>query len=127
MPMIRTPLSLSGMKRADGQMTNHACLRCGLESRCSHGSWADRHPAATVTAGLFTLTLMAMMLSQHPVAALTMIALAIAAGAVHQILRERRRREALAARADFEHAAWIARPRASRRRPVGVDRRFEGL
>lgn len=62
-------------------MTMHACPRCGLESHCSHGNWVDRHPAAAVTAGLLALTLMSMMLSIHPFAALTMIVVAGAAAA----------------------------------------------
>lgn len=89
-------------------MSRHACPRCGLESRCSCADWADRHPAAAVTAGLFTLTLMAIMLSVHPIAALTMIGLAAVVAGVHMVSGERRRREALAARADYEHGALLA-------------------
>jgi len=48
-----------------------------------------------VTAGLFTLSLMAMMLSVHPVAALMMMGLAAIAAAVHMAACGRRRREAL--------------------------------
>lgn len=33
-------------------MTKHMRARCGLESRCSHGNWADRHPAAAVVFAL---------------------------------------------------------------------------
>jgi hypothetical protein len=91
-------------------MTNHACPRCGLETTCSHGSWADRHPAGAVTAGLFTLTLMSMMLSTHPIAALTVITLSGVALAARAAYRHRRRREALATRADWEHAALMAVP-----------------
>lgn len=40
------------------------------------GVGRNRHPAAAFTAGLFTLTLMAMMLSVDPIAAVTMIGLA---------------------------------------------------
>ncbi|MGH3541092.1 MAG: hypothetical protein ACRDTO_01740 [Mycobacterium sp.] len=90
-------------------MTKHVCMRCGLEARRSHGSWPDRHPAAAVTAALFTLTLMSMMLSTHPLAAMTVIALAAAGGAAYTINREHNRRRALAARADYEHAL-MARP-----------------
>lgn len=89
-------------------MTNHACPRCGLENRCSHGSWADRHPAAAVTAGLFTLAWMSMMLSVYPGAALAIIAIAAATWGVRATGRERRRREALAARADWEHRQVMA-------------------
>jgi hypothetical protein len=45
------------------RMARHACPRCGLESRCSHGSWVDRHPVAAVTGDLFGLMWMSMMLS----------------------------------------------------------------
>jgi hypothetical protein len=91
-------------------MTRHTCARCGYETRCNRASWPDRHPAAAVTASLFTLTLMCMMLSVHPIAALAVIALAGAGGAAYRIDCERRRREALATRADYEHAALIAAP-----------------
>lgn len=53
-------------------MSTHWCRRCGQEWRCGHGSWLDRHPAAAVTAGLFTLVWMSRMLSVYPAAALTM-------------------------------------------------------
>lgn len=62
--------------------------------------WADRHPAAATTAGLFSLTLMCMMFSVHPVAALTVTALAGVGGAVWLVDRERDRRAATAERAD---------------------------
>lgn len=88
----------------------HTCPRCGLESRCTSGSWPDRHPAAAVTAGLFTLTLLCMMLSVHPIAALTVIALAGVGGAVYTLSREHRRRAALAARADWENRRLVAAP-----------------
>jgi hypothetical protein len=86
-------------------MAQHACPRCGLETSCPHGGWPDRHPAAAVTAGLFGLTLMCMMLSVHPVAALTMLTVAGLAGAAYRIDREHLRRQALAARADYENHA----------------------
>lgn len=91
-------------------MAEHSCPRCGLESRCSHGNWADRHPAAAATAGMFTLVWMSMMLSVYPLAALTLIALSAVGGAVYKTARERRRREALVARADYEHHALMAAP-----------------
>ena len=46
---------------------------------------------------------MGMMLSVHPIAAATLIALAAVGGAGYMGIRERRRREALAARADYEN------------------------
>lgn len=89
-------------------MTKHACPRCGLES--SHDTWAERHPAAAVTAGLFTLVWTSMMLSVYAIAALTMIALACVGGVGYWTIRERRRREALVARAEWEHRAVMAAP-----------------
>jgi hypothetical protein len=91
-------------------MSEHACRRCGLEAHTSRGGWADRHPAAAVTAGLFTLTLTAMMLSEHPVAALAMLAAAGAAWFVWLLDRERDRRAAVAARADWQHRLLTAAP-----------------
>ena len=88
-------------------MTMHTCPRCGLEAYWAQGSWADRHPAAAVTAGLYTLTLMAIMLSIHPIAALAMVALTAASATVCMAVGERRRREALAARADYEYRALM--------------------
>jgi hypothetical protein len=88
-------------------MTKHPCPRC-------RRTWPDRHPAAAVTAGLFTLTLMAMMLSVHPVAAAVMVALAGVGGLAYLVDRERGRRAALAARADYEHRALMAAVRPVR-------------
>ncbi|MBS4728540.1 hypothetical protein MSM1_09370 [Mycobacterium sp. SM1] len=91
-------------------MTKYHCPRCGYETRCTRAAWPDRHPAAAVTAGLFALALLCMMLSVHPVAALAVIALASVGGAVWMLNGERQRRQALAARADYEHAALMAAP-----------------
>lgn len=88
----------------------HACPRCGYETRYSHGGWADRHPAAAVTAGLFTLTLMSMMLSVHPIAGLTLIALGGVGGVGYLYIRRQRRDEALSARADYENRALMNAP-----------------
>ncbi len=106
-------------------MTRHACPRCGLEDRtCSHGSWADRHPVAAVTAGLFTLVWMSMMVSIYPGTAAVIITSVAVGGVVYFAVRERRRREALAARADYEHRALMALPKfpalayQERRRPA---------
>jgi hypothetical protein len=70
----------------------------------------DRHPAAAVTAGLFTLVWMSMMLSVYPIAALTMIGLAGVSVAAYRTARNRQHREALVTRADWEHRALMARP-----------------
>lgn len=90
-------------------MSKHACPRCGLERRCSHGSWPDRHPVAAVTAGLFALVWMSMMLSVYPIAALAIIAVFGISAAVALAGHERRRREALGTRADYEHRALLMR------------------
>lgn len=88
-------------------MTHHACSQCGHQSRCSRRSWADQHPVAAVTAALFTLTLVSMMLSEHPVAALG----AIGAGAMMWAIDcERQRRAATATRADYGHRALAIAP-----------------
>jgi heme exporter protein D len=88
-------------------MSRDACPRCGLESGCSRGGWPDRHPVAAVIGGLLTLVWMSMMFSVYPVAALIMTALAAGAWAVRAAGRERARRDALAARADYEHRALM--------------------
>jgi hypothetical protein len=105
----------------------HYCPRCGLESNCSRGSWPDRHPVAAVVAGCWTLTFMGMMLSVHPIAAAVLIGVAAVGGGVYMAVRERRRREALAARADYENRQILAAsvkwpalpaPAPTRRRPA---------
>jgi hypothetical protein len=62
-----------------------------------------------VTAGLLTLVFMGMMFSVYPIAATTMTVLAGVWLTVRAAATERRRRAALAARADYEHAALMAR------------------
>lgn len=84
------------------KMTNCACVRCGLESPCLHGSWADRHPAAAVTLAVLVLATVC----AYP----WLLAVVAVGGGVYWAARERRRREALAARADYEHRALMARP-----------------
>lgn len=49
-----------------------------------------------------------MMLSVYPIAALTVIALTGAAGLVYKSDQMRKRREAVAARAEWEHQALVA-------------------
>lgn len=90
-------------------MTSHShCPHCGRDDRPL--TWPDRHPAAAVTAGLFTLVFMAMMLSEHPVAAAVMLILAGAAALVWLVDRERDRRAAIAARAEQEYRLQMAQP-----------------
>jgi hypothetical protein len=93
-------------------MTRHSCARCGYESTRSHGSWPDRHPFLATISGLFSLTLMAMMFSVYPVAAWTMTVLAAVWFGERAAGREHARRNALAARADYEHAVLMARASA---------------
>jgi hypothetical protein len=89
-------------------MAQHFCRRCGIEDTCHYGNWADRHPAWTVFAGLFTLVFMGMMFSEYPIAATSMTVLAAVWLGVRAVGREQRRRAALAARADYSHAALMA-------------------
>lgn len=83
---------------------HHTCPSCG--SRCPRtgfSGWADRHPAAAVTAGLFILVFTAAILSTHPIAATVMIAIAGVVGFAVLVDRERQRREACAARAERDY------------------------
>jgi hypothetical protein len=84
-----------------------SCPRCGLESNYSRRTWPDKHPAAAVTAGLVTLVFMGMMLSVHPVAAVMLLAVAAVVGAVVVAGRAQDRRDAMAARADYENRKWM--------------------
>lgn len=83
----------------------HTCPRCGLESRSVGRSWPDRHPTAATTATLFTLVWMSLMLATYPVAAGVLIAVAAVGGLVYGLSRRQARRDALAARADWERTA----------------------
>lgn len=103
----------------------HPCLRCGLESRCLHGSWADRHPAAAVAAGVPSVLFTLAAVGAYPLVLIPLIVVA----AVVWLDRRQRRRAALAARADWEHRAVLAAampalaaPAPRRRgRPRGAD------
>lgn len=87
-------------------MGKHTCMRCGLEARCSHGSWADRHPyAAVLYAVPVTLFVLAAVCAYPWLLAPLTIALVACV-----VDREHRRRAALAARADAENAAYLAAP-----------------
>jgi hypothetical protein len=61
-----------------------------------------------VAAGLLTFTFMAMMLSAHPIAALTVLAVAAVVTGVGFADRERTRRQTLGSRADYGHRALMA-------------------
>jgi hypothetical protein len=89
-------------------VSEHVCPRCGHEDHCGYGSWADRHPVMATIGGLFALVFMGMMFSVHPVASTAMVAMGAAVVGVRAAARERSRRHALAARADYEHARLMA-------------------
>lgn len=104
-------------------MTQHCCPRCGHEDECGYGSWPDRHPIAATVGGIFTLVFMGMMFSVYTAGAWTMTALVAAAVGVRAITRARRRRAALARRAEWDHSALMAQPPAGptiRRHPWHV-------
>lgn len=87
-------------------MSSHTCPRCGLESHCSHGNWSDRHPAATVALAAFTVMFSLVVVVGHP-----WLLIVAAVGAVVYVLdREHRRRQALAARADWEFRRLMEQP-----------------
>lgn len=81
-------------------MIAHACPRCGLEVRCSHRSWPDRHPAAAVILAVVVLA----MAVAHP----WLLAVVAAGGAVYAAVRRQQRRDALATRADYEHRKIVS-------------------
>lgn len=76
-------------------MGSHACPRCGLEARCAHRTWPDRHPAAAVTLAVIVLA----MTVAHP----WLLGCLAVGGVVYMAVRRQQRRDALAARADYEH------------------------
>lgn len=87
-------------------MTTHTCPRCGLESQCSRNSWPDRHPTATVV-GVTLISVFALVV----VVGYPWLLLVGAVGAgVWLVDRERRRRHALAARADWEFRRLMEQP-----------------
>jgi hypothetical protein len=88
--------------------TTHVCQRCGHEDDCGYGSWPDRHPILATVGGLFGLTFMGMMFSVYPGGAWTMTTLAAVVVGVRALGRARRRRAALATRAEWEHSALMA-------------------
>jgi hypothetical protein len=61
-----------------------------------------------VAAGLLTFIFMAMMLSEHPIAALTVLAVAAVVTGVGFAGRERIRRQMVGSRADYGHRALMA-------------------
>lgn len=83
-------------------MSSSACPRCGLESRCSHGTWGDRHPVVVAVIGVAAVLV---------VATSPWLLLFVALGAVaHVVDREYRRRRALAARCDWEYHQSMTTP-----------------
>jgi hypothetical protein len=89
-------------------MTQHACPRCGLEFPCPHGSWADRHPAAAVCAGIFVglpaLYTVAGVILAYPWFFVPVLIVVCAL----LVARQQRRLKAVAARADWEHRTLMA-------------------
>lgn len=83
-------------------MNTHTCLRRGLDVRCSHGSWSDRHPVATALVAVITLLVVA-------TTPWLLIVLAVAALA-YVMHRENLRRRALATRADWRNARLMSTP-----------------
>lgn len=83
--------------------THHTCPRCGYQQHAGQHPalrWTDRHPAATVAlavVGLISVT-------GYP----WLLAVLAVAGLAYLADREGQRRAAVAARADFEHAALLA-------------------
>jgi hypothetical protein len=86
-------------------MFRHACPRCGLDARSSHGSWVDRHPAAAVCFALpagYTLVGVILAYPWFFVPILLVVA-------AFWVDRRQRRRAAIAARTDHEHREQMAR------------------
>lgn len=81
-------------------MRRQYCPRCGLESHHSQGGWHDRRPTGAV---VLTVIMLAMAVTH-----LWLFGVAAVGGALYFTHRERRRREALAARADYEHRRLMA-------------------
>lgn len=76
-------------------MDAYTCLRCGLESSYSRGTWIDRHPVAVAVIAIAALLV---------VAATPWLLVVGALGAVAYVVdRGYRRRRALALRADWGH------------------------
>lgn len=92
------------MRSGGVKMSGHECPRCGYESRRPKGAtWTDRHPAATVCAGVFVglpaLYTVAGVIVAYPW--FTVPVLVVVCAVVVDL--RMRRRAAIAARADWEH------------------------
>lgn len=107
-------------------MSKHCCPRCGFESR--HRSWPERHPAATAVIALPTMYTLVGVILAYPWFVVPLLVI----GAAVWVDRRNRARQAVAARADYEHRQIIARavfpPKPRRDRPAGrnVTRRRVG-
>lgn len=84
-------------------MSKHACPRCGFES--SRDRWHDRHPFAAVLLALPTLYTIVGVILAYP---WFFIPLLIIAAALW-LERQRRRRAAIAARADYDYRKQMVR------------------
>ncbi|MBZ4622079.1 hypothetical protein [Mycobacterium avium] len=104
-------------------MVSHTCGRCGYETSCFHGRWWDRHPAAAVCAGVFiglpALYTVAGVILAYPWFFVPVLVVVCA----FVVDRRMRRRAAIAARADWEHRALMARTFL----PEPVKRQVKGL
>lgn len=89
--------------------TQHICARCGHEDTCEYGSWHDRHPVAATLGALFALMWMCAMFDSYPVTAAVVTAIGGAGLAWRVVRRDRMRRDAIAARATWEHQQLMAR------------------
>lgn len=98
-------------------MTKHECPRCGLES--SHDAWPERHPVAAVLLALPAgYTLIGVILA-YPWFFVPLLVV----GCALVVDRRMRQRAAIAARADYEHRALMARQLAQLPAPVVPRRR----
>lgn len=87
-------------------MTTHTCPRCGHESHCGYGNWFDRHPTATVIGATFAIAFGLVVVVGYP---WLLLVGAVGAG-VWLLDRERQRRHAVAARADWEFRRLMEQP-----------------
>jgi hypothetical protein len=95
-------------------MAKHECPRCGLESRSSRGSWADRHAATTAVCGLVAGYIIVNVIVAYPWFGVPLLVVAAAVW----VDRRNRKRAAVAARADYEHRAQL--PRELQRAPADL-------
>jgi hypothetical protein len=86
-------------------MPKHECPRCGLESRSSRGSWADRHSATTALCALLAGYMVVNVIVMYPWFCIPVLVVV----AAFWVDRRNRKRTALMARADYENQAQLLR------------------